>query len=145
MAAQVNVPTWDVGCWKEGLAVAAVAANIGLVADTSGDRGVKTPANGANTTMHNFKGVALKAAAAGEKVALARTPGDRVVMKANGAITRGDVVFLTSADAAKEGFAKTYTSFAADGVVFIIGVAEITAADGEYVEVTLQGLFEKAA
>ena len=132
MPAQVNVPTWDVGCWKTGYANAAVAANIGLVADTGYDRGVKTPANGANTTMVNFKGVALKGAAAGEYVALARTPGDRVVLKANGAITRGDTVFLTSADAAKEGFVKKYTNFATDGVAFIMCYAEITAADGEY-------------
>lgn len=142
--AQVNVPTWDVGCWKTGYANAAVAANIGLVGDAY-DRGVKTPANGANTTMVNFKGVAKEGAAAGEYVALARTPGDRVVMKANGAITKNDTVFLTSADAAKEGFVKKYTNFAGDGVVFIVGVAETTAADGELVEVMLQGLYLKTA
>lgn len=142
--AQVNVPTWDVASWKTGYCNAAVAANIGLVADAY-DRGVKTPANGANTTMVNFKGVAMKAGAAGEYVSLARTPGDRVVMKANGAITKGATVFLTSADAAKEGFVKSYTNFGADGVVFIIGVAETTAADGEFVEVMLQGLYLKTA
>lgn len=143
--AQVNVPTWDVGSWKTGYANAAIAANIGLIADSGYDRGVKTPPNGANTTMVNFKGVALKAAAAGDYVSLARSPGDRVVMKANGAITRGDTVFLTSADAGKEGFVKKYTNLATDGVAFIVGVAETTAADGELVEVVLQGLYLKTA
>lgn len=143
--AQVNVPTWDVANYKSSYAPAAVAANIGLVADTSADNACKTPANGANTTMKTFLGVAPRAAAAGEMVSLARTPGDRVVMKANGAITRGDVVFLTSADAAKEGFVKTYVDFATNGAAFIVGIATNTAADGELVGVVLQGLAVKGA
>lgn len=143
--AQVNVPTWDVANWKTGYAPAAVAANIAVVADSTADRGVKTPANGANNTVKNFKGVSQKAVAAGEYGSFARSAGDRVVMKANGAITRGDTVFLSTADAAKEGFAKKYTDFATDGAVFILGQAETTAADGEYLEVTLAGLYVKTA
>lgn len=145
MTAQVNSPTWDVADWKTSYCNAAVAANIGAVADASYDRGAKTPANGANTTMVNFKGVAKEAVAAGEYGSFARTPGDRVVMKANGAITKGDTVFLTSVDAAKEGFVKKYTDVGTDGVAFIVGQAEITAADGEFVEVTLAGLYIKTA
>jgi hypothetical protein len=143
--AQINVPSFDVVDWKSGLAVAAIAANIALVADTTADRGVKTPANGANNTVTNFKGVAMHAAVAGETISLARTVGDRVVMKANGAITRGATVFLSTADAGKEGFAKSYTNFATDTAVFILGQAETTAADGEYVEVVLAGLYIKTA
>lgn len=143
--AQVNVPTWDVGSWKTGYANAAVSANICLVADSSYDRGVKTPANAANTSVVNFKGVAMKGAAAGEYVALARTPGDRVVCKANGTVTKGDTVFITTVDASKEGFVKKYTNFATDGVAFIVGDAETTGADGEFVEITLRGLYNKTA
>lgn len=141
--AQVNVPSWDVASWKYGYNAAAVSANICLVADSSADRGVKTPANGANNTVTTFKGVAIKNAAAGEGVSLARTPGDRVVCKANGAITRGDRVFLSTADAGKEGFVKKYTDFATDGAVLQIGVAETTAADSELVEVTLTAAYIK--
>jgi hypothetical protein len=141
--AQVNVPTWDVGSWKTGYANAAVSANICLVADSSYDRGVKTPANGANNTLKSFKGVAKAGAAAGEYVSLARSAGDRVVCKANGTVTRGDKVFVTTADASKEGFVKKYTDFATDGAVLQIGEAETTAADGEFVEITLTGVYIK--
>lgn len=147
MAAQVNAPVWQVGDWRSAFnnAVTAIGANLCLVADSGADRGVKVPANGANTTIVNFGGVAQQAIAAGKVGRVAREPGDVVVCKANGAVTRGDTVFATSADAQKEGFVKSYTNFGADGVVFIVGVALTTAADGEYVEVMLQGLYLKTA
>lgn len=143
--AQVNQPSWDVANFKSSYCAAAVPACIGAVGDSTVDRGAKVPANGANTTMKTFKGVARIAVGAGEVGSFARTPGDRVVMKANGAIAKDDTVFLTSADAGKEGWPKKYTDFATNGAAFILGVAEIAAADGEFVEITLQGLCVKGA
>jgi len=142
---QVNVPTFDYVTSKPRFCVAAVAAFIGVVADSTQDRGAKTPANGANNTVTNFKGVSPKNVPAGETGMFVCTPGDRVVMKSNGAITRGDTVFLSTADVGKEGWAKKYTNFATDTAVMIIGHAETTSADTELVEITLCGPYIKTA
>jgi len=142
---QANVPAWEVGHYASVFCNAAAGSNLGLVADGAFDRGAKVPANGANTTVVNFKGITRKSVAAGAKGDVALHPGDIAVAFANGAIAAGATVFLTSADAGKEGMLKSYTSFGADGVVFIVGVAETPAADGEIFEVRLQGLYLKTA
>lgn len=146
MTAQTKQAAWEIlGNYGSVTVVAATAASLALVADTTIDRGGKVPANGANTTIVNFKGITRQAIAAGKSGNVAIAPGDIAVGTANGVVAKGDTVFLTCFDAGKEGMLKKYTSFGADGVVFIIGVAETAADDGEQFEVRLQGLYLKTA
>lgn len=141
------VPQWDVGHYGSifNNTGATLPPNIALVSDSGADRAGKRPANGANTSIVDFKGITRREIADQKDGDVAIHVGDLAVGTANGAITRGDTVFVTSADAGKEGYAKKYTNFGADGVVFILGVAETTAADGELVEIRLQGLYIKTA
>lgn len=146
MTAQTKQAAWEIlGNYGSVTVVAATAANLALVADTTIDRGGKVPANAANTSVVNFKGIARTAIAAGKSGPVAIAVGDIAVGTANGAIVKGDTVFVTSTDAGKEGMLKKFTSFGADGAVFIVGVAETAADDGEQFEVRLQGLYVRAA
>ena len=143
--AQQTVPAWSVFQYRSLLTTLAVPANVACVVDSATSRSAKRPANGANTTVTSFAGIARKASAAGQAAELAGTPGDIAVATADGAIAIGDKVYVQSFDAAKEGFLKKYTNFGTDGVVLIIGTALSIAADGELFEVLLEGAYLKTA
>jgi hypothetical protein len=133
-----NVPMAELISDRTAHFVAITPAGIGVVADSTVDRAAKRPANAANNTQTHMIGVTVNATvAANQKARIACMPGEVVPALANGVITRGDVVFLTSFDAGKEGYFKKYTNFATDGAVVQAGVARTSAADGEQFELIL--------
>lgn len=149
--AQVNVPRKILlGNVSKANYGAAIARGLAVVPDSTGDNGVKVPANAANNTFTQCAGIALEDIALGTSTApkygrVANVPGEVVPILANGGITKGDTVFATSNDVGKEGRVKKYTNFATDGAALIVGIANTTAADGEYCEVELVGFYVKTA
>jgi len=143
--AQQIVPAWSVPSYRSLLNNSGVPIppNIACVVDPSAARSAKRPANGANTAVTSFAGIARKAIATGQGGDLAATPGDIAVATADGAIAIGDKVYVQSNDVGKEGYLKKYTSFATDGVVLMVGSALSVAADGELFEVLIEGPYLK--
>jgi hypothetical protein len=144
--AQQIVPAWSVSNYVSLLngSGASIPANVACVVDSANARSAKRPANGANGTAKAV-GISRKAIADGQGGDFAGTPGDIAVATANGAIAKGDTVFVTTADAGKEGYLKKYTDFATDGAVTIVGFALSVAADGELFEMLWQSPYVKTA
>lgn len=148
--AQVNVPRKIVlGSVSKANYSTAIARGLAVVPDSTNDNGVKVPANGADNTLFGIAGIVCEDIALGTSTApkygRIAQPGDTVPMLANGAITKGDLLFITTTTAGKEGRVKTYVNFATNGAVLMVGFANTTAADGEYVEVQLTGFYVKTA
>lgn len=132
-----NAPMSFLFAQATATSVLAVSAGIGCIADSAGERTIKRPTNAANNTQTHMAGIFVEDNAAGAVGKIAIAPGEVVRARANGTVTQGDVVFLTSTDVGKEGYFKKYTDFATDGSVVQVGIALTTCADGELFELRL--------
>jgi len=135
MAAQANVPAWNVTSYKDARNASsstAISPNLILVADSTVDRGAKVPATSA--TVLDFAGVAPRSIAASATGDVARTPGDRVVVIAStGGVAAGDRIICDTASG-KEGRGLTYSS----GTKLMVGVAKTAADAGDLFEMEIQ-------
>jgi hypothetical protein len=129
-----NSPSWkthDSGLTVYNGTGSTLAANLFVLPDASYAKGAKSVATSAAPTSH--KGVLRSSLATGTYGTTYGQPGETVVVKGSGTITKGDQLFLDSASG-KEGRVKKYTNFATDGAVLLVAVAESACADGELCE-----------
>jgi len=112
----------------------AIGANIVLVPDAATARGAKIPV--LSSVIKEIVGVTQRgvpAAAEGEVIAVS---GDIAVCTANGAITKGDRVYVTTTSS-HLGQVSTFTGVKTNGAQFVLGIAQDDAADGSLVAVRL--------
>lgn len=133
---QTNVPQWQVDCYHSALnnGVAAIGANLALVPDSSADRAAKLPAT--DSVPDGFAGIVFTSIGAGKIGKVATEAGEVAVLKASGAVTKGDRIYLDTATG-KEGCGAKYTGFGTNGRKLILGTALTTAADGELFELRI--------
>ena len=144
MAAIGNAPFWKT---TEALTVyngtgSTISPYLILVADASYHLGAKLP--GTSQVVQAIKGVAQAEIDTGTFDQTFAKPGDTVVCKANGAVAKGDTLYL-DVSSGNEGKVAKYTDFATDGSEFIVGVADSACADEGLCSVILGGGYRNGA
>ena len=134
MADTIYKPALDETRFLKFYGVLAIGANLVLVPDTTVPRGARVPTLG--EVVKEIVGVTFRAVPAAGEGDVVGIPGDIAIATANGAIAKGDRVYVTTTSG-HLGQVKKFTGTKTDGAQFIVGIAQDDTSDGSLVQVRL--------